>query len=774
MFLKYSLIFVFLISCMISHSQESVKAKVNKKIDITYVIKKISVINSESAEFSPSLNKDQLVFVSDRNFDLINIGENSWKKKKYVNLYTSSITIPAQDSIIFSKPVMMSDHFHSFNHIGPVCFSADGKEAFLSQDEREYGHINKPHLYIIKNENGKWSDKKLMPFVKDDYIYSHPTLSEDGQTLYFVSDLPGGQGGKDIFYSKRNGDTWTEPIALGTEVNSNVDELFPYFRNNVLYFSTNGRQTMGGLDLYKSEVTNSGKWKEAVSLGATINSADDDFGFILDNEQRGGFFASNRGGGVGDDDIYYFKVIETVAMISQDIEGKFAYKKLNGGVPEGMEVMLYNDNGEFIGKAITDKDGYFRFQNLPLDKDFTIRTAENGSTLSLTILDSDGEPSAFLLSDKTGAFIYKKLSSDYTGTLSLMQVEDSEMGKSGKISGQFVYEKLSMGDAFGLNVYLVDDQGNIIQKTLTDTNGNFEFRNLPIGSNYIIKTDKNNDETILFIFNKENEVVAQMRMDENGQFIYRKLNPNYAHISLMDANDSEMLAPKSNNIEGNFNYKSLKGSPADMQFEILNDKNEIVYKGMTDKKGGFFVTGLPISETYLFRIPSEDPNFSKDMELVLTSRTNVKIATLLKDENGNFVYKPLKIGETSVSTINNSDFSLATKGITIYFDYNSSTLNAENKKILNELVEKMNNDIQLKLSISTHADARAEEWYNDALSKKRLNSIKKYMSENGVSSTKISGNSYGEKQLINKCNDEVECSDEEHRLNRRAELSLSK
>lgn len=774
MFLKYSLIVVFLIFSMISYSQESVKAKVNKKIDITYIVKKISVINSESAEFSPSLNNDQLIFVSDRNFDLVNMGENNWKKKKYVNLYTSSITIPAQDSIIFSKPVMMSDHFHSINHIGPVCFSADGKEAFLSQDEREYGHVNKPHLYSIKNENGKWTDKKLMSFVKEDYIYSHPTLSDDGQTLYFVSDLPGGQGGKDIFYSKRSGDSWTEPVALGTEVNTNVDELFPYFRNNVLYFSTNGRQTIGGLDLYKAEVTSSGKWKEAVSLGATINSTDDDFGFILNKEQQAGFFASNRGGGIGDDDIYYFKVIETVSMISQDIEGKFAYKTLNGGNPEGMEVMLYDDNGEFIGKAVTDKEGYFRFQNLPLEKDFTIRTTENGSTLSLTILDSDGEPSAFLLSDKTGAFIYKKLTMDYTGTLSLMEVEETAMGKSGKISGQFVYEKLSMGDAFGLNVYLVDDQGNIIQKTLTDTNGNFEFRNLPVGSNYIIKTDKNNDETILFIFNKENEVVAQMRMDENGQFIYRKLNPNYAHISVMESTDTEMLAPKSNNIEGNFNYKSLKGSPADMQFEILNDKNEIVYKGTTDKKGGFFVTGLPISETYLFRIPTEDPNFSKDMDLVLTSRTNVKIATLIKDANGNFVYKPLKTGETSVSTINNNDLNFTSKGTMIYFNYNSSVLTSENKKVLNELADKMKKDHQLKLTVNTHADARAEDWYNDALSIKRLNSIKKYMSENGVSATKISGNSYGEKQLINKCADNVECSDEEHKLNRRAELSLSK
>jgi outer membrane protein OmpA-like peptidoglycan-associated protein len=601
-------------------------------------------------------------------------------------------------------------------------------------------------------------------------------LSDDGQTLYFVSDLPGGQGGKDIFFSKRNGDSWTEPVALGEEVNSKGDELFPYFRNNVLYFSTNGRATDGGLDLYKSEVTFSGKWKEAVTLGPTINSVNDDFGFMLDKEMRSGFFASNRGGGTGDDDIYYFKVIETVAMVSQDIEGKFAYKKLNGGIPEGMEVMLYDDNGELIGKAVTDKDGYFRFQNLPLDKDFTIRTAENGSTLSLTIIDSEGEPSAFLLSDKTGAFIYKKLSMDYTGTLSLMDVEDTEMGKSGKISGQFVYEKLSAGDAFGLNVYLVDDAGNIIQKTLTDKNGNFEFKNLPVGSNYIIKTDKNNDETILFIFNKDNEVIAQMRMDENGEFIYRKLNPDYAHISLMESSDNEMLAPKSNNIEGNFNYKKLKGSPVDMNFEILNDKNEIVYKGTTDKTGGFFVTGLPISEAYLFRIPGDDPNFLNDMELVLMSRTNVKIALLVKDEFGNFVYRPLKTGETNVVAVNNTDitFTASTKGTVIYFEYNSSELTSENKKLIDELAEKLKKDNQLKLEVSTHADSRAEDWYNDALSKKRLNSIKDYFETKGISTSKITGKSYGEKKLLNKCVDGVECSEDDHRLNRRAELNLIK
>jgi outer membrane protein OmpA-like peptidoglycan-associated protein len=164
------------------------------------------------------------------------------------------------------------------------------------------------------------------------------------------------------------------------------------------------------------------------------------------------------------------------------------------------------------------------------------------------------------------------------------------------------------------------------------------------------------------------------------------------------------------------------------------------------------------------------------MELILTSRTNVKIATLVKDESGNFVYRPLKTGETSVTAVTNSDvtFTASTKASVIYFEYNSYELSSENKKMIDDFAEKLKKDSKLKLEINTHADSRADDWYNNALSKKRLNSIKDYLLTKGISETKITGKSHGEKKLINKCVDGVECSDDDHRLNRRAELSLIK
>lgn len=755
-------------------AQEGVKAKINKTIEVTYEVRKINVVNTSWSEFSPTISGTKLVYVSDRNLDYLNIGENRWKKKKYVSLFESNITIPAQDTVIFSEPKLIKDPFSSINHSGPVCYTKDGSEAILSQDLKEYGHVNKPQLYLVKKENEKWGDKIILPFVKEEYIYSHPALSDDGTTLYFVSDMPGGKGGKDIFYSVRTGENWSDPIALGDEVNSDKDELFPFFRNNVLYFSTDGRNSIGGLDLFKAEVSASGKWKEAVSLGNTINSIQDDFGFTLDQESRTGFFSSNREGGKGADDIYYFKIIETVTMISQDIEGKFNYKKLESGVPGNMEVMLYDEAGNFIGKVTTDKDGYFRFQNLPLDKGFIIKTAENGNELFLTIIGEEGNPAAFLLSDNSGAFIYKKLDVGYTGSLALMEVEDTEMGKSGKISGQFKYDKLALGQAKDLNVYLVDDEGKIVFKTKTDSYGNFEFKSLPLESNYIIKTDANNDGMILFVYNKENEVIAQMRMNENGEFTYRKLDPSFAHIALMESNDTEKLAPKSNNIGGNFYYTKLEGKPSNLAFEIYDDQGNLIHKGVADEKGDFFVSNLPISENYLFKIAADDPNFNKDIELNINNRTNVSIAKLVKNEKGEFVFKKLELGETSITSIDNSDFSLSVKPSTIYFDLNSSHLSSDYKLELDKVAENLKKDEKVKIIINAHADSRADEKYNLWLSERRANAIKNYLASKGISNSRMSIKSFGESQLINKCDDSVDCSDEEHKANRRAEISYQK
>ena len=152
--------------------------------------------------------------------------------------------------------------------------------------------------------NGKWENETLLPFNNSDYSCGHPALSTDGQRLYFVSNMPGGSGGTDIYVVEKNGKSWGSPENLGADINTQGNEMFPWVdADDQLYFASNGRGGVGGLDIFqvdpKADVIGN-----PVNVGAPINSPYDDFGFVLDAKAGVAFFTSNRLGGKGDDDLY--------------------------------------------------------------------------------------------------------------------------------------------------------------------------------------------------------------------------------------------------------------------------------------------------------------------------------------------------------------------------------------------------------------------------------------------------------------------------------------
>ena len=145
-------------------------------------------------------------------------------------------------------------------------------------------------------------------FNSDEYSTGHPTISADGKTVYFSSDRPGGFGGVDIYVTNLNQDSsWSEPKNLDSLINTEGNELFPFFHNNTktLYFASNGHVGLGGLDIFATQIEGS---KMPENLGHPINTQFDDFGLIINHKQKGGFFSSNRKGGEGHDDIYGFTV----------------------------------------------------------------------------------------------------------------------------------------------------------------------------------------------------------------------------------------------------------------------------------------------------------------------------------------------------------------------------------------------------------------------------------------------------------------------------------
>ena len=143
--------------------------------------------------------------------------------------------------------------------------------------KRDEEGVNNLKIFIAEQKNEKWVIAEEFPFNSDEYSIGHPSLSKDGKTLYFISDMPGGKGGTDLYQSKLMKGEWSQPQSLGDQINTAGNEMFPHIRGEVLFFSSNGRAGNGGLDIYM--ITLSDKNEQVNNLGAPVNSAKDDFAF---------------------------------------------------------------------------------------------------------------------------------------------------------------------------------------------------------------------------------------------------------------------------------------------------------------------------------------------------------------------------------------------------------------------------------------------------------------------------------------------------------------
>ena len=198
---------------------------------------------------------------------------------------------------------------------GPATFSRDGMEMIFTRSNYDHkatdGEI-RLGLYHADYDSTKkeWVNITALNFTDYNYNYMQPSLSKDGSMLFFASDIAGGLGETDIYVSYKTGSTWSVPVNLGNGVNTMGREETPFIADDGhLYFASDSRMGLGGLDIYQATLTD-GVWGHAVNLGAPLNSAYDDFGYINDNRKEGsGYFVSNRPGGKGGNDIYHFVLI---------------------------------------------------------------------------------------------------------------------------------------------------------------------------------------------------------------------------------------------------------------------------------------------------------------------------------------------------------------------------------------------------------------------------------------------------------------------------------
>lgn len=213
-------------------------------------------------------------------------------------------------------------------------------------------------IYWSKKSGQNWGEPEIIEIAADSFTVGHPAISPDDQTLVFASNIPGGQGGKDLWYVTydKRGRKWSEPTNLGPEINTPEDEMFPYIRENGdLYFSSNGHLGMGGLDIFKAKNKGVNQWGEVENMQAPLNSEANDFGIVFDKTHNRGLFTSSREGGKGGDDLWEFyepPLVFSLEGVVTDVETK--------AVLPNAKVKLMGTDGS-SAEVMSDADGKFAF-----------------------------------------------------------------------------------------------------------------------------------------------------------------------------------------------------------------------------------------------------------------------------------------------------------------------------------------------------------------------------------------------------------------------------
>lgn len=340
-------------------------------------------VNSKYSDFSPMYyGADQLVFASAKDTGYINTRRYKWNNQPYLDLYVSKIN-EATKSLGSSKK--LSKTINTQYHEASVAFTPDGQTMYFTRNNTKgkkviFGKKDVNHLKIYRSRliDGQWTEGEELPFNSDDFSTGHPALSPDGSKLYFASDRPGSIGKTDIFFVNIDGKgNYSEPISLGPEINTPGREMFPFVNDKKLYFSSDGHIGLGGLDIFEAPYSETG-FEQAKNLGQPINSRLDDFSYIVREEDQEGYFASNRRGGKGDDDIYSFKrlVPEEVEDNLNAITGVVTELITGDTMPNAL-VQLLDENNRKLMEVVADDSGTFLFEDLDGKTNYILKVNKN-------------------------------------------------------------------------------------------------------------------------------------------------------------------------------------------------------------------------------------------------------------------------------------------------------------------------------------------------------------------------------------------------------------
>ncbi len=354
------------------------------KIEITNLGKNI---NSKYNDYAPALSADEktLIFTSRREG---NFGgrtdEGDFFEDIYIAKNENGKWMPAQN---------IGKTINTEMHEASISLSPQGDRLFIYKDEGGIGDI-----YESLYRYGEWTRPEKVSGINSTSNETHASISADGGTLYFVSDRPGGMGGTDIYYSVLlpNGE-WSLPRNIGPPINTpyNEDAVMIHPNGNTLYFSSQGHQTIGGYDLFYSNLGDDGKWSQPINFGYPINTPDDERFFVITPDNKRAYFSAIRDDSFGGMDIYMMNFLSLPEKTGTVIKGFVRNSK--GQIVKGQTIIVEDDNGKEVGSFLPNEKG-----------EYTLILHQNASYV-LSLEDDDTHSNRITVPDKSSFFLTRKI-----------------------------------------------------------------------------------------------------------------------------------------------------------------------------------------------------------------------------------------------------------------------------------------------------------------------------------------------------------------------------
>jgi len=303
----------------------------NADLESDYLVS-LTNIETGGRSFGVAMYNDGLIYSKSQKSDF----------KDHTTFYDISFATKT-DSITFNSPVKLKGSMNHSFYEGAPSLTADNKLLYYTgnasersvyrernRKKKEY-HLSKEginilNIYVADNADTAWINSKELPFNSLEYSCTHPSISKDGKTLYFVSNMPGGEGGYDVYVSTKTDTSWSKPVNLGPQINTKDNEMTPFILKDTLFFSSKGNMGFGGADIYYA-LLKDGKVESVKNFGHPFNTSKDDFGLVITEGQQSGYLSSNREGTHGYDHIYYFE--KDIPEFPDTIRG-FTINKITG------------------------------------------------------------------------------------------------------------------------------------------------------------------------------------------------------------------------------------------------------------------------------------------------------------------------------------------------------------------------------------------------------------------------------------------------------------